>query len=167
MSRWGLTIPLIGVKTNLITLGLAAGVLGDLRGGAGQLFHGGGDLHHRGRLLGRAGSQLGGDLVDRVGGRGDLDRAVLDLLRELRQRLARRLRDLRQPVADPPEPFVPEGVEISIEGGGMFASQHIETSNAPLVPGAPLIRIRASGPGGTLYVRTHEPRSWLDRVLTA
>ena len=32
-------------------LGLARGVLGDLRGGARQLLHGGGDLDHRGRLL--------------------------------------------------------------------------------------------------------------------
>jgi uncharacterized protein DUF1707/cell wall-active antibiotic response 4TMS protein YvqF len=63
--------------------------------------------------------------------------------------------------------FVPEGVEVSLEGGGLFASQHVDTSNAPLVPGAPVIRIRASGPGGTLYVRTREPRNWLDRVLTS
>jgi hypothetical protein len=63
--------------------------------------------------------------------------------------------------------FVPEGVEVSVEGGGLFASQHVDTANAPLVPGAPVIHIRASGPGGTLYVRTHEPPSWLDRMLTA
>ena len=34
------------------------------------------------------GGEVGGDLVDRVGRRGDLDRAVLDLLGELRQRPA-------------------------------------------------------------------------------
>jgi hypothetical protein len=63
--------------------------------------------------------------------------------------------------------FVPDGVEVSVEGGGLFASQHVDTASAPLVPGAPVIRIRASGPGGTLYVRTHEPPSWLDRMLNA
>jgi hypothetical protein len=63
--------------------------------------------------------------------------------------------------------LVPEGVEVRIEGGGLFASQHLETSNVPLAPGAPVIRIHASGPGGTLYVRTHEPPGWLDRMLRA
>jgi hypothetical protein len=62
--------------------------------------------------------------------------------------------------------LVPEGVDVRIEGGGMFASQHIDTSRAPLAPGAPVIRIRASGPGGTLYVRNHEPRSWAERMLS-
>src|SRR4029078_8060478 len=63
-------------------VGLEGGVVGDLRGGARQLLHGGGDLDHRGRLLGGAGGQLGGDLVDGVGGGGDLNRARLDLLGE-------------------------------------------------------------------------------------
>jgi Domain of unknown function (DUF1707)/Cell wall-active antibiotics response 4TMS YvqF len=63
--------------------------------------------------------------------------------------------------------FVPEGVDVRIEGGGMFASQHVDTSNAPLAPGAPIIRIRASGPGGTLYVRTHELPGWVERQLTS
>jgi hypothetical protein len=62
--------------------------------------------------------------------------------------------------------LVPEGVDVRIEGGGLFASQHIDTSNAPLAPGAPIIRIRASGPGGTLYVRNREPRAWIERMLT-
>ena len=82
-------------------LRLARGVLGDLRRRARQLLHGGGDLDHRRRLLRRARGELRGDLVDRVGRRGHLDRAVLDLLRELRQRLAGRLRDLRQPLGEP------------------------------------------------------------------
>jgi hypothetical protein len=62
--------------------------------------------------------------------------------------------------------LVPEGVDVRIEGGGLFASQHVDTSDAPLPPGAPVIRIRASGPGGTFYVRNREPRNWVDRMLS-
>jgi Domain of unknown function (DUF1707)/Cell wall-active antibiotics response 4TMS YvqF len=53
--------------------------------------------------------------------------------------------------------IVPEGIAVSVEGGGWFASQVIDASCAAVVPGAPLLRIRCSGPGGTLYVRTREP----------
>jgi hypothetical protein len=53
--------------------------------------------------------------------------------------------------------IVPEGIAVSVEGGGLFASQVIETPAVPAVAGAPVLRIRASGPGGTLYVRTREP----------
>ncbi len=83
-------------------LGLAGGVLRDHRRRARQLLHGRRDLHHRGRLLRGARGQLGRDLVDRVGRRGHLDRAVLDLLREPRKRSARRLRNLRQPLRQIP-----------------------------------------------------------------
>jgi hypothetical protein len=37
----------------------------------------------------------------------------------------------------------------------MFASQVIEPPAAAPVPGSPRLRIRVSGPGGTLYVRSH------------
>ena len=50
--------------------------------------------------------------------------------------------------------IVPESVDVSVSGGGMFASQVIQPHTAPPVPGAPKLRINARGPGGTLYVRT-------------
>jgi hypothetical protein len=50
--------------------------------------------------------------------------------------------------------IVPESVDVSVSGGGMFASQVIQPHTAPPVPGAPKLRIKARGPGGTLYVRT-------------
>jgi uncharacterized protein DUF1707/cell wall-active antibiotic response 4TMS protein YvqF len=49
---------------------------------------------------------------------------------------------------------VPESVDVSVSGGGMFASQVIEPHTGPPVPGAPKLRIAARGPGGTLHVRT-------------
>jgi hypothetical protein len=49
---------------------------------------------------------------------------------------------------------VPESVDVSVSGGGMFASQVIQPHAAPPVAGAPKLRIRTRGPGGTLYVRT-------------
>ena len=53
--------------------------------------------------------------------------------------------------------IVPEGVEVTVTGGGAFASQVIE-SPKPTAPGAPRLRISARGPGGTLYVRTPQDR---------
>lgn len=50
--------------------------------------------------------------------------------------------------------LVPAGVAVDVEGGGAFASQVIEPPALLPPPGAPRIRIRASGPGGTLYVRS-------------
>jgi hypothetical protein len=49
--------------------------------------------------------------------------------------------------------IVPESVDVSVSGGGMFASQVIQPQVAPPVAGAPKLRIHARGPGGTLYVR--------------
>jgi uncharacterized protein DUF1707/cell wall-active antibiotic response 4TMS protein YvqF len=49
---------------------------------------------------------------------------------------------------------VPESVDVSVSGGGMFASQVIQPHAAPPLAGAPKLRIRTRGPGGTLYVRT-------------
>jgi Domain of unknown function (DUF1707)/Cell wall-active antibiotics response 4TMS YvqF len=48
---------------------------------------------------------------------------------------------------------VPEEVQVSVSGGGAFASQVIETPTHPSAPGAPRLRISARGPGGTLHVR--------------
>jgi hypothetical protein len=54
--------------------------------------------------------------------------------------------------------IVPEGVRVSLEGGGPFASQVIHSPQAPPVAGAPVLRIKASGPGGTLHVRNQRER---------
>lgn len=48
---------------------------------------------------------------------------------------------------------VPEGVRVNVEGGGLFATHLIEPSPSPGVLDGPVLRIAASGPGGTLYVR--------------
>jgi hypothetical protein len=59
--------------------------------------------------------------------------------------------------------FVPEGVDVQIEGGGVMSSEKVDVaSTRALVPGAPVIRIRVSGFGGTVYVRSQEARGWLD-----
>jgi hypothetical protein len=50
--------------------------------------------------------------------------------------------------------LVPEGVDVSLTGGGRFASQVIEPPTSRPVHGAPKLRINARGPGGTLYVRS-------------
>ena len=52
--------------------------------------------------------------------------------------------------------IVPEEVQVSVMGGGAFASEVIETP-PPSVPGAPRLRIVARGAGGTLYVRAPAP----------
>jgi Cell wall-active antibiotics response 4TMS YvqF len=49
--------------------------------------------------------------------------------------------------------LVPPGVQLDVEGSALFASQVIEPPSMPPPPGAPRLRIRTSGPGGTLYVR--------------
>jgi hypothetical protein len=54
--------------------------------------------------------------------------------------------------------IVPEGVRVSLEGGGLFASQVVHSPQVPPVEGAPVLRIKASGPGGTLYVRNQRER---------
>jgi hypothetical protein len=80
--------------------------------------------------------------------------------------------DLRQARLDGPEVeleiynlfgtvtvLVPAGVVVDVEGGGVFASQVLEPPAWTAPEGAPRLRIRASGPGGTLYVRSPEPVS--------
>jgi Domain of unknown function (DUF1707)/Cell wall-active antibiotics response 4TMS YvqF len=75
--------------------------------------------------------------------------------------------DLRQARLDGPETLlqvynlfgtvsliVPEGVEVVVRGGGMFASQKVEAPERPAIDGAPRLTIETRGPGGTLYVRT-------------
>ncbi|MGO9882213.1 MAG: DUF1707 domain-containing protein [Solirubrobacteraceae bacterium] len=52
--------------------------------------------------------------------------------------------------------IVPEGITVNVDGGGMFASQVVESPSAAPVPGAPTLRIRIKGPGGTLCVRSSD-----------
>ncbi len=50
--------------------------------------------------------------------------------------------------------IVPAGVEVVVRGGGLFASQKIESPERPPVVGGPSLTIDTRGPGGTLHVRT-------------
>jgi hypothetical protein len=61
--------------------------------------------------------------------------------------------------------IVPEGVEVSVDGGGLFASQMIDSPQVPPVRDAPQLRIHASGPGGTLHVRSKPPAGTLEKLL--
>lgn len=54
--------------------------------------------------------------------------------------------------------LVPAGIAVEVDGGGLFASQIIDPPPFPAPGGAPRVRIRASGPGGTLRVRSVGPR---------
>jgi len=58
---------------------------------------------------------------------------------------------------------VPPGVAVDVEGGGMFASQVLEPPAWRPPLGAPRLRIRLSGPGGTLYVRSPDTVDQLNR----
>lgn len=64
--------------------------------------------------------------------------------------------------------IVPEEVQVSVGGGGTFASQVIEMPQ-PTASGAPRLRISTRGPGGTLRVRTpaNRPANPLARLLGA
>lgn len=86
--------------------------------------------------------------------------------------------DLRQATIEAPEVeleirntfgtvtvLVPDAVAVEVDGGAPLASLHLDTSTSSPPPGAPVIRIRARGVGGTLYVRTREPRRLIDRLL--
>jgi Domain of unknown function (DUF1707)/Cell wall-active antibiotics response 4TMS YvqF len=59
---------------------------------------------------------------------------------------------------------VPPGIAVQVDGGGAFASQIIEPPSWPALPDAPRLRIQVKGPGGTLYVRSSEPRSASPRL---
>ncbi|HEX7083698.1 MAG TPA: DUF1707 domain-containing protein [Gaiellaceae bacterium] len=87
--------------------------------------------------------------------------------------------DLRQATIEAPEVelavhnifgtvtvLVPDGTDVRVEGGdGAFASLHLDTTSAAPVPGGPVVRIHASGIGGTLNVRTREPPRPVERLL--
>jgi hypothetical protein len=63
--------------------------------------------------------------------------------------------------------IVPEGIEVSVDGGGMFASQVIDSPQTAPVRDAPKLRIHLSGPGGTLYVRSRPPAGTLEKLIDA
>ncbi|MCL2769615.1 MAG: DUF1707 domain-containing protein [Solirubrobacterales bacterium] len=59
--------------------------------------------------------------------------------------------------------IVPEGVEVVVSGGGVFASQRIQSPERAPLAGGPRLAINTRGPGGTLHVRT---RAQTTRALT-
>ena len=88
--------------------------------------------------------------------------------------------DLRQARLDGPETalevynlfgtvtvIVPEGVEVVVRGGGMFASQKIRSPERPPIVGGPRLTIDTRGPGGTLHVRTRPTPPTLKQSLKA
>ena len=60
---------------------------------------------------------------------------------------------------------VPEGVEVVVRGGGLFASQKIESPERAPVAGGPRLTIDTRGPGGTLHVRTQPPRPAVKQTI--
>jgi hypothetical protein len=57
--------------------------------------------------------------------------------------------------------IVPDGVEVAVHGGGLFASQKIESPERSPIAGGPSLIIDTRGPCGTLHVRTRPPRPTL------
>lgn len=48
--------------------------------------------------------------------------------------------------------LVPRGVQVEVDGGGAFGTREIDLPDTGPVADAPRLRIRTSGPGGTLRV---------------
>jgi Domain of unknown function (DUF1707)/Cell wall-active antibiotics response 4TMS YvqF len=63
--------------------------------------------------------------------------------------------------------IVPEGIEVAVRGGGLFASQKIDLPDRPPAAGAPRLMISIRGPGGTLHVRTRRDRTLLQSITDA
>jgi hypothetical protein len=53
--------------------------------------------------------------------------------------------------------IVPDGVEVVVRGGGLFASQKIQAPERSPIAGGPRVTIDTRGPGGTLFVRSRPP----------
>jgi Domain of unknown function (DUF1707)/Cell wall-active antibiotics response 4TMS YvqF len=49
--------------------------------------------------------------------------------------------------------LVPRGVQVSVDGGGAFGTREIDLPDTGPVGDAPRLRIRTSGPGGTLRIK--------------
>jgi hypothetical protein len=63
--------------------------------------------------------------------------------------------------------IVPEGVEVVVRGGGLFASQKIESPERPPVADGPSLTIDTRGPGGTLHVRSRPTPTLTQSILRA
>lgn len=63
--------------------------------------------------------------------------------------------------------IVPEGVEVVVRGGGLFASQKIQSPERASIAGGPRLTIDTRGPGGTLHVRTRTTPPTLKQSLKA
>jgi hypothetical protein len=61
--------------------------------------------------------------------------------------------------------IVPDGVEVVVRGGGLFASQTIESPERLPIAGGPRLTIDTRGPCGTLHVRTRSRRPALKQTL--
>jgi hypothetical protein len=61
--------------------------------------------------------------------------------------------------------IVPVGAAVEVEGGGVLASQKLQTPAHPVVADAPRLLIRARGAGGTLYVRGSPRPDGVEAVL--
>jgi hypothetical protein len=61
--------------------------------------------------------------------------------------------------------IVPDGVEVVVRGGGLFASQKIESPEQPPIAGGPRVTVDTRGPGGTLHVRTRPTRPTFKQSL--
>jgi Domain of unknown function (DUF1707)/Cell wall-active antibiotics response 4TMS YvqF len=63
--------------------------------------------------------------------------------------------------------IVPDGVEVVVRGGGLFASQKIESPQRLPVTGGPILTIDSRGPCGTLHVRTRPSRPTVQQAIEA
>jgi class 3 adenylate cyclase len=62
---------------------------------------------------------------------------------------------------------VPEGVHVHLGGFALMGGKDMRVANVPVLPGAPVIRVRAFAIMGGVQVRTKRPRSALiNRVLS-
>lgn len=57
------------------------------------------------------------------------------------------------------ELLVPRGVHVDVDGGGAFGTREIELPDTGPVRDAPRLRIRTSGPGGTLRIGVSSART--------
>jgi hypothetical protein len=63
--------------------------------------------------------------------------------------------------------IVPDGIEVTVRGGGAFASQKIESPEREPLAGGPRLTIDTRGPGGPLHVRTRPERGLLQSIKDA
>jgi hypothetical protein len=61
--------------------------------------------------------------------------------------------------------IVPSGVVLEVYGGGLLATKIIDAPARRPAAEAPVVRIRTSGLGGTIRVRTSGARHWIGRLV--